>query len=60
VIQHQLLGSITKNNNNKPVLVGDQAHEISFNTSVTARISVVDVSNNMKASCALQDTWNHS
>ncbi len=48
----QLLLSIAKNNN-IPVLKGVQPHKISFSTSVTARNSVIDVSNNMKTSCAL-------
>jgi hypothetical protein len=52
VALQQLLLSISKNNN-KPVLKGDQPHEMSLSTSVTARISVVELSNNMKTSCAL-------
>jgi hypothetical protein len=52
VIQQQLLLTISKNTN-KPVLNHVQPHEISFNTSVTARISAVKQSNNMKTSCAL-------
>jgi hypothetical protein len=51
VALQQLLLSISKNNNT-PVLKGDQLHEISFMTSVTARISVVEFSNNMKTSSA--------
>jgi hypothetical protein len=40
-------------NNNKPMLKSIQPHEICFSTSITARISVVDVSYNKKTSCAL-------
>ncbi len=35
------------------MLKGDQPHQMSFSTSVTARISVVGLSNNMKTTCAL-------
>jgi general stress protein 26 len=37
------------------VLKGDQPQKISFMTSVTARISVVELSSSMKTSCALHD-----
>ncbi len=47
VIQQQLLLSITKNNN-KPVWKHVPPHEISFSSSVTARITLVKHSNNMK------------
>ncbi len=35
------------------MLKGDQPHEISFMASVTTKISVVELSNNMKTPCAL-------
>jgi hypothetical protein len=57
--QQQLLLSISKKNNNKPVLKYVQLHEISFSTSAPARISVVDVSNNIKTSCALHVITNN-
>jgi hypothetical protein len=41
------------------VLKGDQQHEMSFSTSVTARILVVGLSNNMKTPCALQVITKH-
>ena len=52
VIQQQLLLAISKNNN-KPVLNHVQPHEISFSTSIAARISVVKLGNTMKTLYAL-------
>jgi intracellular septation protein A len=42
---------LIKKNSNKPVLKHVQPHEISFSTSVTERISWVDVCYNITASC---------
>jgi uncharacterized protein (DUF1015 family) len=47
-------------NNNKPVLKHVQPHEISFSTSVTERISWVDVCYSIKASCFLHVINNYA
>jgi coenzyme F420-reducing hydrogenase alpha subunit len=59
VIQQQLLLTISKNNN-KPVLEAVQTLETSFSTSVTERISWVDVCYNIKASCVLHVINNYA